>query len=166
MPFPISLNFSSNKNAISAYCRRFGPRLRCRSPSKLHVARLTVRKLADAAGCAAGGVMTRSYLRFAFASTLLPLFLLTMAGLSHAATITVTSLLDTGSGTLRDAINTANGTPAAVDTINFSVSGTITLGSPLPAVANTSGALTIDGSGQTITISGANAVQIFAILSI
>jgi hypothetical protein len=106
--------------------------------------------------------MTRSYLRFAFASALLPLFLLTMAGLSHAATITVTSLLDTGSGTLRDAINTANTTPTAVDTINFSVSGTITLGSSLPEITNTSpGALTIDG-GNAITIDGADSFQIFS----
>jgi hypothetical protein len=42
------------------------------------------------------------------------------------------------------------------DTINFSVSGTITLGSALPAIAIN---LTIDGSGQSITIDGANSFQ-------
>jgi hypothetical protein len=97
------------------------------------IARLTVRNLADAAGCAAGGIMTRSNLRFALASTLLPLLLLTMAGQSRASTITVSSLLDTGGGTLRDAINVANSFPTIPATINFSVSGTITLGSALPA---------------------------------
>jgi CSLREA domain-containing protein len=41
--------------------------------------------------------------------------------------------------------------------INFSVSGTIELGSALPAIANSSGgALTIDGSNQTIVIDGSN----------
>ena len=127
------------------------------------IARLTVRELADAAGCAAGGIMTRSNLRFALASTLLPLLLLTMAGQSRASTITVSSLLDTGSGTLRDAINVANSFPTIPATINFSVSGTITLGSALPAIANTSpGALTING-GNTITIDGAHSFQIFSV---
>src|ERR1019366_1460410 len=66
---------------------------------------------------------------------------------------------------LRDAITAAN-TGVAVngcaagtgtDTIIFSVSGTITIGTTLPAIANTSpGSLTIDGTGQSITVSGAS----------
>jgi CSLREA domain-containing protein len=48
------------------------------------------------------------------------------------------------------------------DTIKFSVSGTITLGSALPAIENT---LAIDGTGQTITIDGSNSFQVFSINS-
>src|SRR5579859_4585049 len=49
--------------------------------------------------------------------------LLAVIDSTRAATITVTSTADSGAGTLRSAlINTANG-----DTINFSVTGTITL---------------------------------------
>src|SRR5580700_6130633 len=59
--------------------------------------------------------------------------------------------------------HTANGTPTAVDTINFSVSGTITLVAALPAITNTSpGALTING-GNAITIDGAHSFQIFSV---
>ncbi len=69
---------------------------------------------------------------------------------------------------LRKAINNSNsfGTDttggdcivaADIDTILFSVSGTITLGSSLPAIQKT---LTIDGTGQSITIDGANFYQI------
>jgi predicted outer membrane repeat protein len=77
--------------------------------------------------------------------------------------ITVNTLIDpgtTGVCALRDAITAANtlaavnGCPAGTgtDTIHFSVSGTITLGSTLPTILNT---LTIDGIGQAITVSGA-----------
>ena len=48
------------------------------------------------------------------------------------------------------------------DTINFSVTGTITLGSPLPAIQNT---LTIDGIGQAITVSGNSFVQLMTVNS-
>ena len=48
------------------------------------------------------------------------------------------------------------------DIIMFSVSGTITLGSALPDV-NNSGTLTIDGSGQHITIDGANSYQVLEV---
>ena len=46
--------------------------------------------------------------------------------------------------------------------IRFSVSGTITLGSTLPAIASTT---TIDGSGQAIAVSGANAYQVLVVRS-
>ncbi len=92
-------------------------------------------------------------------------------------TITVTNTTDpastSGNGfcTLREAINNANaesdtsgGDCAAgtgTDYIKFSVSGTITLvGSGLPAIQNT---LTIDGTGQTITVSGANLYIVLAV---
>jgi outer membrane protein assembly factor BamB len=46
------------------------------------------------------------------------------------------------------------------DTITFSVSGTIALGSTLPAIQNT---LTIDGSGQTISVDGANSFTVLIV---
>ncbi len=89
-------------------------------------------------------------------------------------TIIVNTLSDTspsGDGfcSLREAINNANArtdtssgdcvTGTGTDTINFSVSGTITLGSTLPAVQNT---LTI-GSGQPITVDGAGSFQVLVV---
>ena len=85
------------------------------------------------------------------------------------STLIVNSLADTNDGacnvlgqgggnqdcTLREAINAAN-TFIGTDTITFSVSGTITLGSILPAISDDA---TIDGSGQTVTVSGNNSVQ-------
>jgi hypothetical protein len=49
---------------------------------------------------------------------------------------------------------------AGTGTINFSLSGTITLGNTLPAIQNK---LTIDGSGQTITVDGANSHQVLSV---
>jgi CSLREA domain-containing protein len=99
-------------------------------------------------------------------------FLLTTA-FADAATITVNSVADPNPGTtlcvLRDAITAAN-TKAKIDgcaagsgsdTINFSVSGTIELGSTLPTITNTPpSSLTIDGTGQSITISGQNLYRV------
>jgi predicted outer membrane repeat protein len=90
-----------------------------------------------------------------------------------ANVITVNNTTDpartSGNGfcTLREAIDNANsksdtsgGDCAAgtgTDTIRFSLSGTITLSNTLPAIQNSSpGSLTIDGTGQTITLDGAN----------
>jgi CSLREA domain-containing protein len=94
-------------------------------------------------------------------------------------TITVNTLNDNtteGNGlcTLREAINNANSESDTTegncvagtgdDTIVFSLSGMIVLGSTLPAIANSSpGSLTIDGSGQTITVSGANSFQVMEV---
>ena len=99
--------------------------------------------------------MAGSKRRFSLAAILLPLLFLTMSGLARAAIITVTNLNDTGAGSLRAAI-TAH---ASGDTIDFSVSGTITLNSELPAVADT---LTIDGSGQSVILSGNAQYQIIS----
>src|SRR5579859_6205213 len=82
---------------------------------------------------------------------------------AHAATTwTVTTNGDSNGGactpancdTLRDAmINAASG-----DTVVFGISGTtITLSAPLPNVTTT---LTIDGTGQNVTISGNNRVEV------
>ena len=99
--------------------------------------------------------MAGSKRRFSLSAILLPLLFLTMSGLARAAIITVTNLNDTGAGSLRTAI-TAH---ASGDTIDFNLSGTITLNSELPAVANT---LTIDGSGQTVIVSGNAQYQIIS----
>jgi uncharacterized repeat protein (TIGR01451 family)/CSLREA domain-containing protein len=87
-----------------------------------------------------------------------------------AASLTVDTLADSVAAdafcSLREAIQAAN-TDSAVnecpagdgaDTIDFSVSGTITLGSTLPAIVSGS-TITIDG-GQSITVSGNNAVRV------
>ncbi len=93
----------------------------------------------------------------------------------QAAGITVNSLADaTVAGnsacTLREAINNANNNsdstggdcPAGsgADTITFNVNGTITLGSTLPDITS---AMTIDGTGQTVAVSGNNTVKVFHI---
>jgi hypothetical protein len=94
----------------------------------------------------------------------------------HANTITVNTTGDPGlSGTcdLRDAITNANGKDqsgsancvagSGTDTIVFRVSGTITLSSgTLPDIVNT---LTINGSGQTITLDGASTYEVLAVNS-
>ena len=118
-------------------------------------------------------------------SFLAPVCLLLTQSRLHASsnTITVTnitdpvSILGNGFCSLREAIDNANSpgvdttggdcaTGTGTDTIAFSVSGTITITSPLPAVANTSpGSLTIDGSGQTIIVDGANSWRIFDVSS-
>ena len=103
------------------------------------------------------------------------LLLLLWRSASEPAIDVASSSLASGRGSarvcaLRDAITAAN-TQVAVngcaagtgtDTITFSVSGTITLSSALPAIANAStGSLTIDGSGQTIA--GAGAYQVLVV---
>ncbi|GBD25853.1 hypothetical protein HRbin30_01179 [bacterium HR30] len=100
------------------------------------------------------------------------------AGPAGAATYTVNTTNDTvdssdGKCSLREAIQSANGAgngncgpdSPGDDTIDFNVSGTITLGSTLPNIvsASTAGKLTIDGTGQTITISGGGSVRVMVV---
>jgi hypothetical protein len=73
---------------------------------------------------------------------------------AHAATYTVSNLNDSGPGSLRQAIISAIAAPGE-ETINFSISGTILLGSVLPTITGAD-ALAIDGTGQSVTISGSN----------
>jgi hypothetical protein len=82
-----------------------------------------------------------------------------LAPTAHAATYTVTNLNNAGVGSLRQAVIDANAAVGA-DIITFSISGTITLASTLPNITAAGGALTIDGTGQTVTISGNNTVQV------
>ena len=78
----------------------------------------------------------------------------------RADSFTVSSLNDSGVGSLRQAMLDADGS-AGADTIDFSVSGTIVLASALPDIEVDE--LTIDGSGQSVTISGDNAVRPFSV---
>jgi hypothetical protein len=88
------------------------------------------------------------------------LMTLLYASPSWAETFTVTNLNNTGTGSLRAAINDAEAR-AGADEIVFAdgVSGTITLASTLPTVTDPAG-LIIDGGGD-VTVSGNNAVQVF-----
>jgi hypothetical protein len=97
---------------------------------------------------------------------------LTLVATARAATITVNSLSDTGSTgicVLRDAITAANTMSAtngcaagtASDTINFTVTGTIALGSTLPPVTDSQ--LTISGPASLVTISGTGRVQVMLV---
>ncbi len=118
------------------------------------------------------------------AAVALPLLLLAMSGLSRAATIRVNTLADASlprQCSLRDAVTAAN-TQMAVngciagtnnnDAIVFAsgLTGTITLGSTLPAITDTDLAIVgPTGSGPTgspgITISGSGKVQLFIVPS-
>jgi predicted outer membrane repeat protein len=91
-------------------------------------------------------------------STLLLLNALPVFG----TTFTVSSTADSGTGSLRAEIAAANGA-GGTNTINFSVTGTITLASSLPTITSN---LTITGPGaSSLAISGNNAVQVFSIAS-
>ncbi len=69
-----------------------------------------------------------------------------------AANYVVSSLADSGAGSLREAVGFANGTPGVPDTITFTVAGTITLTSGELVVTDT---LSIDGPGaRSLTIDG------------
>src|ERR1700730_914570 len=80
-----------------------------------------------------------------------------MAMQTHAASITVTNTNDSGPGSLRQALTTANDS----DTITFAVTGTITLTSGgLPVTKN----LTISGPGaDQLSIDGNQALLVFGI---
>ncbi|HEY4239987.1 MAG TPA: right-handed parallel beta-helix repeat-containing protein [Kofleriaceae bacterium] len=62
---------------------------------------------------------------------------------AHAATFTVTSTADSGTGTLRDAITQANAA-GGTNTVTITATGTITLASSLPTITT---AMTITGPG-------------------
>lgn len=79
-----------------------------------------------------------------------------LCGVLPGATLTVTNLGDSGVGTLRQAIldhNSAGGT----NTIDFAVSGTVTLASILPTIAD--GDLTINGNGSSISGDSSGAIS-------
>jgi hypothetical protein len=77
---------------------------------------------------------------------------LAVSPLANALNYDVSSLADSGTGTLREAVGFANGTPNVPDTITFSVTGTITLTSGELVVTDT---LSITGPGaRKLTIDG------------
>ncbi|MFY0605449.1 MAG: Ig-like domain-containing protein [Cyclobacteriaceae bacterium] len=105
--------------------------------------------------------MTVSNLRIILLAAL-SIFSLEMAAQS---TFTVTNTNDSGSGSLRQAIENANTNGDGLDIINFSegVTGTILLNSQLPEITT---GLTINGPGEEVlSVSGQNAHRIFFINS-
>src|SRR5277367_4480432 len=121
--------------------------------------------------CRAGGEsMADRNRRFALTAIAFPLLLLVMSGLARAATFTVSNTTDpaspmAGDGSLREAITNAN-TAGGTNTIQFNagVTGTITLGSTLPAIVSGE-TLTISGptTSPGIAISGGHAVQLMVV---
>ena len=96
-----------------------------------------------------------------FVRRVLPLFTVVALCLSavaaRAATWTVTSTADSGTGTLRAAMSSA----VSGDTIQISATGTITLASALPIMGQS---VTIQGPGaNALTISGAGQYGVFAV---
>lgn len=93
------------------------------------------------------------------------IFGLSAAGLSaqraQAAGYVVSNLNPSGAGSLRQAIINANNHVGA-DTITFTVSGTITLTAALPAISDN---VTIDGTGQNVTVNGDHLYRVFSINS-
>lgn len=85
-------------------------------------------------------------MRYLLTTTLLLIFAAAGTGLAAQQTFTVTSLSDSGPGSLRQAItdaNTANGN----DTIEFSITGVISLQAALPVIDEK---LTIEGPGRNL----------------
>ena len=78
---------------------------------------------------------------------------------AHAASFTVSNLNNSGTGSLRQAVLDANAS-AGADNITFSVSGTISITSDLPNLAES---VSMNGSGQTVTLSASNTSQVLAI---
>jgi hypothetical protein len=95
-----------------------------------------------------------------------------MAANLSVNTLSVTNTVADGLCTLSEAITNANEDSdttsgdctagSGADTITFRVSGTITLDSTLPNIADADG-LSIDGNDQNVTVSGNNAVQVMRV---
>jgi fibronectin-binding autotransporter adhesin len=86
-----------------------------------------------------------------------------MANPAQAADLTVTSNADSGAGTLRAAVNTANGNGVA-DNITFNLPSdrrTITLTSGQISSVTDTARTTIDGGTAGVTVSGNNASRVF-----
>jgi len=100
------------------------------------------------------------------------------AAAARATPYTVDTLIDSngkGNCSLRDAINAANGSPASgstcttpgtgTDTINFGVSGTISLGSTLPTITDANLTITGPTTSPGITLDGGSTHEVMDVLS-
>ena len=108
------------------------------------VPRLAARTALCSVACASMGIAVSSG----------PAWARTLQGpaLAHTPPTLVTSLGDSGPGSLRAAITAADATPPGTPTvINFSVNGIITLASPLPDISRP---VTIDGTSAPTYVSG------------
>lgn len=83
-----------------------------------------------------------------------------LPGLAEAASYVVTTSADSGAGSLRAAITSANGA-AGADTITFTNSGAITLASALPAITES---LAVTGTFGTTIIDGAGLYRGFVVI--
>ncbi len=84
---------------------------------------------------------------------------------TYAATYTVSNLNDSGSGSLRAAITSANADAAGNIVFASGVAGTINLQSSLPNITLASGTMTITGPGANkLTISGQSKYQVMVIV--
>lgn len=98
-----------------------------------------------------------------------PILALLLAAQAHAATFTVTSTADSGTGSLRQAIADVNAHAATFEAhairfdAAFPQSGTIQLLSALPAL--TKYMVEIDGNGRGPVLDGRNAVRILQVAS-
>jgi hypothetical protein len=116
-------------------------------------------------GVSENALLTRArgyLLRGAVLAALTLLMTLLYAGAAWAEIFTVTNLNDSGTGSLREAINDAEARVGA-DEIVFAdgLGGTITLRSTLPTVTDPAG-LVIEGGGD-VTVSGNDAVRVFLV---
>lgn len=102
----------------------------------------------------------RIYQRALSSSEVAQLYAYESSSNSNQIDFLVTSTADSGAGSLRQAILRAT-TANTNSTINFAVTGTIALGSTLPAITT---ALTINGPGTNLlTISGNNSVRVLVV---
>jgi hypothetical protein len=100
-----------------------------------------------------------------FRHTVAAICLLGIGHAAGAATFLVTSTADSGGGSLRTALITANTTPSPPHIVEFGpgfpLGGTISLSSALPILNN--GRLSIRGNGRAPVISGGGTVNILSV---